>query len=302
MLPMDLWRFTRFSQLLEFIQLAAWFGILTGLIEGAGLLLFKHINWQNWGPMTHVSHQILWISPLVDLCIFIGVAVGCFFLAQILGQSRAMRVMIFLFAGLAAYDWFTLTRRLWPVSCLVLAVGVAAAFDRWFAAHRAAAMRMWNRTLPWAAALLVLTFVTVQGGAWFREQYATAHLPTAAAGSPNVLILIIDDLRADHVSAYGYSRPTSPFIDSLASEGVLFENAIAAASWSLPSHASIVTGRYPFEHGALDIRASWFGGAFTLTTISIRRKTPCCAPCMGRNFPGSPARDTGISCASAPTW
>ena len=245
------------GQAFRFLKLGVWFGITTGLVEGFGLLIFKHINWQNWGRMVHVSGPILWISPVVDLVVFFAVSLGCALLAQIMGEVRATRVMVFLFSWLAVYDWLTLTRRLWPLSCVVLAIGAAVAFDRWFSSHQDRAIGFWNRSLPWIPALLLLVFVSVEGGNRLREHYAVAHLPAAAPGSPNVLILVVDDLRADHVSAYGYARPTSPFIDHLANQGALFENAFATTSWSLPSHASIVTGRYPYEHGASDIRASW---------------------------------------------
>ena len=66
---------------------------------------------------------------------------------------------------------------------------------------------------------------------------------------PNVLLLVIDTLRADHLGTYGYGRDTSPRIDQLASEGTTYENAIASASWTLPSHASIFTGLFPKDHG-----------------------------------------------------
>jgi arylsulfatase A-like enzyme len=63
-------------------------------------------------------------------------------------------------------------------------------------------------------------------------------------------MIIVDTLRADHLSTYGYDRETSPNITEFAARGVLFRNAISAASWTLPSHASIVTGKLPHEHEA----------------------------------------------------
>jgi arylsulfatase A-like enzyme len=60
----------------------------------------------------------------------------------------------------------------------------------------------------------------------------------------------VDTLRADHLSSYGYHRPTSPRLDALAQQGVLFETAIATSSWTLPSHVSLVTGRYAYENPA----------------------------------------------------
>lgn len=69
---------------------------------------------------------------------------------------------------------------------------------------------------------------------------------------PNIILIVIDSLRADRLSCYGYNRNTSPNIDRVADSGLLFENAIASAPWTLPSHASLFTGLYPSEHGATD--------------------------------------------------
>ncbi len=65
-----------------------------------------------------------------------------------------------------------------------------------------------------------------------------------------MVVIVVDTLRADHLHCYGYSRLTSPNLDILASQGVLFENAIAPASWTQPSHASMLTGLYSHDHHA----------------------------------------------------
>jgi arylsulfatase len=67
---------------------------------------------------------------------------------------------------------------------------------------------------------------------------------------PNVVFVSIDTLRADHLGTYGYRRATSPTLDQLADESLVFERAFATAPWTLPSHASMFTGLYPEEHGA----------------------------------------------------
>jgi arylsulfatase A-like enzyme len=71
------------------------------------------------------------------------------------------------------------------------------------------------------------------------------------APPPNLLLISIDTLRADHLGCYGYARPTSPFLDRLASQGVLFEQAHTTAPWTLPSHVSMFTGLYPSQHGVI---------------------------------------------------
>lgn len=65
----------------------------------------------------------------------------------------------------------------------------------------------------------------------------------------NVIIFILDAVRPDHLSCYGYERNTSPNIDNLAQNGVIFYSAVTAAPWTLPSHMSIFTGLYPSECG-----------------------------------------------------
>jgi arylsulfatase A-like enzyme len=69
------------------------------------------------------------------------------------------------------------------------------------------------------------------------------------APPPNLLVVTLDTVRADHLSAYGYERDTSPQLARLASEGVRFALAYSAASTTLPSHASLFTGQPPIEHG-----------------------------------------------------
>jgi arylsulfatase A-like enzyme len=76
---------------------------------------------------------------------------------------------------------------------------------------------------------------------------------TGRASRPNILLYVVDTLRADHLGCYGYSRPTSPHLDALAAEGILFSDTIAQASWTTPATASIMTGRYPIGHGALTL-------------------------------------------------
>jgi choline-sulfatase len=79
---------------------------------------------------------------------------------------------------------------------------------------------------------------------------ATPPSAPAPAQAQNLVLITIDTLRADRVGAYGYARARTPNIDALAARGVRFEQAFATAPITLPSHASLMTGRYPPGHGA----------------------------------------------------
>ncbi|MGB8952214.1 MAG: sulfatase [Candidatus Aminicenantales bacterium] len=67
---------------------------------------------------------------------------------------------------------------------------------------------------------------------------------------PNILLIVLDTVRADHLSLYGYTKETSPFLSELARESIVYELAISPAPWTLPSHASIFTGQFPSLHQA----------------------------------------------------
>jgi arylsulfatase A-like enzyme len=80
----------------------------------------------------------------------------------------------------------------------------------------------------------------------------------------NLLVISIDTLRADHLKCYGYNRDTSPHLDQLAREGVLFENLTATASWTVPSHMSMFTSLYPSVHGVQSFTSQLGKGVPTL--------------------------------------
>lgn len=65
---------------------------------------------------------------------------------------------------------------------------------------------------------------------------------------PDIIFIVLDTQRADRLGCYGYDKPTTPFLDAFAAQGVLFEQAISPAQWTIPSHASLFTGLYPTAH------------------------------------------------------
>ena len=72
----------------------------------------------------------------------------------------------------------------------------------------------------------------------------------SGAKGPNVIVITLDTTRADHLGCYGYERDTSPNLDVFAEKSLLFERAYSTSSWTLPSHASLFTGKFPRSHGA----------------------------------------------------
>jgi arylsulfatase A-like enzyme len=232
------------------LLIAAWFGIVAGLFEGSGLLLFQRLNWASWGPMLHVSLPIIWISPIVDVALFCLVGLSVLGLARITPKIQPGTAIVFFLTFATIYDWANLTGRIYHSSSLLLALGIAIGVTRWFANRQAFALIEAKRSLPMLIVLLLALGLGIKAERHWREHQKLAALPAASPGLPNIVVIVIDTLRADHLSSYGYARSTSPTIDRLAREGVLFENAVSTSSWSLPSHASLVTGQPVHQHGA----------------------------------------------------
>ena len=227
--------------------IAIWFGILTGLIEGCGLLVFQNLNQETLD--LRISPPIIWISPVVDILLFCLLGMLVAVVSSLYRRIDPARLTCVLLSGLAVYDLLTLTARFSSRSRVLLAIGTGFAINRWFAKHGDVAWRFCRRTMPWVVAAGVFAFIGIQGGRRFAEYRTIEKLPASFPGSPNVLVIVVDTLRADHLSSYGYNRRTSPNIDAMAREGALFENAISDCSWTYPSHVSLVTGRHQFEHG-----------------------------------------------------
>jgi len=145
---------------------------------------------------------------------------------------------------------FAYSERFYSPKRLLLAAGLAVAalavawlVTAWLGRHRRVGLRLQN------ASLLLLAVLAV--GFLTREQLIRAAQPDKAdaAGRVNVVLFIIDTLRADHLGSYGYVRDTTPRIDQLAREGILFERCVAQAPYTWTSFGSIFTGLYPRKHG-----------------------------------------------------
>ncbi len=141
-----------------------------------------------------------------------------------------------------------------PVIYFVAGFTASLLVLRWFSKRaRAPQSNKWPRPLGLidltVTAALTLGLI---GAAARRPEYfpSPSARPPIATAHNNVVLIMLDTVRADHLSCYGYARPTTPHLDAVARQGVLFERAIAPTSWTLPALASVLTGLLPHQHGA----------------------------------------------------
>jgi arylsulfatase A-like enzyme len=99
--------------------------------------------------------------------------------------------------------------------------------------------------------MLFSGIIVIMKEGWVKDVFPKEK--TSPHNKPNIVLIVMDAARPDHLSCYGYKRKTSPNIDKIADEGVLFKNVISPSGWTVPSHASIFTGLFPFEHGVRGI-------------------------------------------------
>jgi arylsulfatase A-like enzyme/uncharacterized membrane protein HdeD (DUF308 family) len=121
-------------------------------------------------------------------------------------------------------------------------------------AARSPGRRRGRRPLMIASVVLVALVAVLALTEGRDDEGATMTIEGRIDGR-NVLVLLIDTLRADHLGCYGYDRPTSSFMDELAGEGVVFENAYAQGSRTREATASIVTSYFASTHGSTDYKS-----------------------------------------------
>lgn len=115
--------------------------------------------------------------------------------------------------------------------------------------------------------------------------------PTALLANHNVILVLVDTLRADHLGTYGYQRATSPFLDQLVTESITFDRAVAPASQTVPSMLSLWTGVYPARHGN-----QYYAGAraFRVPTPKTKPRVPDDLTLMSEYFERSGYRTGAI--------
>lgn len=184
------------------------------------------------------------LSTWLDTDAFgLGVAAVGMALALVVGRFRVVRDVFMEQspAGLRAA----------VVQLGVFAVAVVVGVWLWRALRGVTARGSWVTRPIYAAA--IVGAAAIAWGGWSATRHPVVSAPATVQGkpsanAPNVILIAVDTLRADHLSCYGYAAIATPHVDGLAADGVRFANAFSQASWTRPSMATILTGLYPSSH------------------------------------------------------
>ncbi len=230
---------------LDVLVFSAWCGLAGGLVEVGTRAVCKGIA--SHQPYATTRH-FLWMAPLSNLLLFS--AIGLFLASATRFWSRhggrvSSRLVCFL-AILPALLWISPRLYLWASA--LLACGMTARLVP-ILERRPTEVRRWLLlSFPVLLGVVLVSGSLMFGGDRLKER-RDASRPLPAGDPPNVLLIVLDTVRADCLSLYGYRRPTSPALERLAERAIRFDEARAAAPWTLPSHASVFTGRWPHELG-----------------------------------------------------
>jgi arylsulfatase A-like enzyme len=231
---------------LDVLVLSAWCGLAAGELEVAARVLYKHLSATN--QLYGMTRHFVWVVPLVDLSLFLGMGLS-WAVATKLWPRRAGWLGLRLIVALAVLPALLVAGpRVYLVAWLTFALGIASWLAGVVERHAAGMRQRLMLSFP-----VLLGIVLVQAGVIVGEdrlaQWWEDGRPLPPSDSPNVLLVVLDTVRADHLSLHGYARRTSPALERLAARGIRFDRARAAAPWTLASHATLFTGRWPHELG-----------------------------------------------------
>ncbi len=231
----------------HWLLLSIWCGLVAGPIEVATIVIRKSLvdlNQFYW-----MSRHFIWLVPLTDLGIFLAVGV---LLAPLvlcwprLGAGPAGRLLCGL--SLLVPTWAAFPRIYGPAG-VILALGGANLLVPALSRHTAGFHRCVRLSTPFLLAVTPLLGASVWFGDRLKE-WREESRPWPSPTSSNLVLIVLDTTSAEHLSLYGYGRRTSLTLDDLARRGIRFDRARATSSWTLPSHASLFTGRWPHELSA----------------------------------------------------
>ncbi|MEM7199944.1 MAG: sulfatase [Planctomycetota bacterium] len=221
----------------------AWIGLVGGYLEVLHMVIRRSV----FGLMLHLPDQWPWHIPAVYFVGFGALGIGYALVGAVARPLAAAPVVVFVPTLLLAWGQTRAFQFLHTLAALALAVGVAASLARSVARQPEWPWALARRSVLWLLIPVVLAGVGWPIAKGWLERRDLDARPAAAPDAPNVLWIVLDTVRADHLSLHGYERATTPQLEELAKSSVVFDNAVAPCSWTLPTHSTLLTGRYHYE-------------------------------------------------------
>lgn len=234
------------TQARAILALGACVAIGAGWIHG--LALWASHAWL--GSFTWVSRDYAWMSPLAHGVVLLPGAVVLAAMALVVPRGAWWPIAVACCFTVGAFSLLLPVSELSRVAALLLSAGVGAVALRLASRTPAAGQRVTMRAAPVMMVLVVGAWLALPAWRRMTDRRAVAALPTARPGSPHILLIVLDAMRARDVGFVTPAAGTTPRLDRWAAEGTVFTQAYSVGPWTLPSHASMMTGRYASELAA----------------------------------------------------
>jgi arylsulfatase A-like enzyme len=226
------------------LVLSAWCGLAAGLLEVGTRVLCKAIDPSQ--RLYLMSRHFIWLGPLSNLAFFLGIGLLLAVAIRLSPRAAAWFGPRLICACTLLPVLMAAGPRIYTSAWFLVALGVAVSLVPSIERH-GSALRNW---LPWSFPFMIGVVLALAGvvfvGDWLKLSRESGR-PVPPANSPNILFIVLDTVRADRLSLYGYNRPTTPNLERLSRRGIRFDLARATAPWTLASHASMFTGHWPHE-------------------------------------------------------
>ena len=229
---------------MSLLLLSAWCGLVAGLLEVGTIVVRKEMFDAN--HLYGVSRHFAWLIPVTNIGVFL--VLGFFGWIAGLAWPRGTRMLlprilcalVLLPMALIAFP------RIYTMAWLALTLGLASHLVPRLESNA----RRFRRFVQFSSPVALVALLLLGASPWINDRIKRSRESARAlppSGSPNLLLIVLDTVAAGHLSLYGYPRPTSTTLAELAERGIRFDSAQATSSWTLPSHATIFTGRWMHE-------------------------------------------------------
>ncbi len=226
------------------VLLSAWCGLAAGLLEVGSRVLCATVDPTQ--RLYLMSRHFIWLGPVSNLLVFVWIGLLLAAATRFWPRAVAWLGPRVLLACTIAPALMATRQEIYPEAWFVVALGISAQAVPVIERRRAGLARMLWLSFPVMVAVVLGLASLLFVGDRLKER-REARRPMPSGNSPNVLFIVLDTVRADHLSLYGYERSTTPNLERLAKRGIRFDGARATAPWTLPSHASMFTGRWPHD-------------------------------------------------------
>lgn len=232
--------------LAESLTVAASLAVAAGVVEAVVVAFKRHVL----GRIVFVSPDYWLLTPVAFVVIAVPVALAVAFAFWAIRKPISVAVFVGTVTGFLAFAILLPYTAIGWWASAILTTGLAIRIVKSAArVPSPVVVSLVRRAGLTAAALAVIVGGFTMGSRVVAERRASLATPSPKPDAPNVLLVVLDTVRASNLSLHGYERRTTPNLETLAATSTVFDRAISTAPWTLPSHASLFTGLSGGETG-----------------------------------------------------